>query len=131
MDAKITVLKREEKIKGVKHFKTLNEAMIYVGLKYGIEMELNKEIPGYTRGSWEGKKIEKYTTMTAYAPQGVWRDDVHELEVKETNVKEGYYDRLIEFVTFEKFRASDDDYYGYDNSYRYTYRNYDKEYNFK
>ena len=128
---KLIIKKRPEKVKGVKHFNTLNEAMVYVALKYGIEMKLHPEIPGYTRGDWSGEKKEGYTTTFAYAPQGVWEDDVHEIEITASNDVEGYWDRLVEFVTFEKFRASDNDSCGYNNSYRYRYRDYDKEYHFE
>lgn len=128
MEYKLTVKALESKIKGVKHFSTLNEAILYVELKYKIEMRLNREIPGYTRGSWNGAKEENGTKLEAYAPQGAWHDDVHELEIKATNEKKGYYDKLIEFVTFERFTSNSTN--TYDSSYRHTFRNYDKEYNF-
>lgn len=99
-------LEQDSVIKGVRHFETLKDAMLYVKLKYGIHMSYKKP-KGDVRPYYYGS----YDDLYACADSQEWQDD-HEI-IKIRNVET---DNMVEFVTFG-------------NAYTYEFM-HSREYNF-
>lgn len=96
-----------DRMKGVRHFKDLKEAMEYVKVRYGIKMIFYPESKlekSYYRGQNYGKKLY------ARADGQEWADSHEIIEIR--NIEDH---NIIEFIAFGD---------GYTYAYRYS-REYD------
>lgn len=123
LDSKLDTkgIERPSVIKGVRHFDTRKDAMLYASLKYGVEMKYHNEIPGFMRAEYKGSKFnrEEGKMIVAITPAGEWADDHDVLDIyREWFEGEGeeLKQELLEFVT-------------YADAYCYEYM-HNREYNF-
>lgn len=114
-------LERPSLIKGVRHFDTREDAMLYAQLKYGAKFKRIDRPEGILHPYYVSEQWNPETGKTLYIMTSAcnWVYDHRTLEVREQYEDKygNYFDDLIEFCTYE-------------DGYTYAYRYDDNAYNF-